>query len=1015
MTRLGGRRTPGAAAVAVAGVLALFHWGCKDTTQPAPDIALEIEGHWGSEPAPNGTWTPFVVHGSPVVGLVGAAGGPELPRHDDLQLAAWWAAGDGGDTAPHWIGGYPACPVDACPATIEPTSGWLSFMLDTTTAVPEPPATIRVTVVAWRGDRPDVNKSLVKALSDGIDPTGAELPANVTLRSSPVIVATKNWRFRDASEAVLACKAALKERAEDTEDRCQQAIQQHREDGQSRNLMLALERLAYFTRRQGRLEESRELFEEVARTAATVEGQLPSDQTRALRMASLVTEEAGDYTAALELAQQALDIDGRHGHMLWEVRDRSRIGSLANKQGRPTEAIGELRQALTGARLLASDYDENNALLTLAEVYEGTGRYSRALACMEDARPAEPYSAEASRHLADTWAIYLTNAGWFQLQARRRGLVEIPADGVRANLTQALTIVTDLGYELDQANGHMNLAELAIQEGDSPAARDHLLRARPILAANGSFEYSSHALALEGELALLDGDAAQALRIFDELAAVEGRWSASWWADFGRARALTALGRREQAIGAYETALGHLEGAAALLDPLIDRPYFTGDRDEVYDRYLLLLLDERRHADAFAVSERCRDRTALARRGIAGDEQQEHQELLAVVADVKRRLDLHEGDEAFLRPAGRDAWEQRRGSLLEELVEAQAALATALRLPPVAATIALEEVQDNVPEGAAVLYYHVTADELILFVVRRESFQVHRTTVTRHQLATWIGELHRDLDAGESPSGDAGLVGAVLPPSMRLDEGERVLIVPHGPLHALPFAVLGRGGQRLVEGHAIGYAPGAGVLGAYRAAPLELSSVSAIVVADPTGDLAGAREEGHAVAARVPGARVLLGGEATDGAIREGLASAGLFHFAGHAVVDADLPQHSHLRLAGGQKLSWLDLQTIRVEPALVILSGCETGRSMTPAAGEAWGLSTAFLHGGASSVVAAGWQVPDGPTRALMDRLYDGLLTTSAADSLRRAQLELAAGEAGLEASLPSVWGAFAHHGAPW
>ncbi len=1001
-----------ALALACAGTVGIYA-GCKGSPPPAPDIVVEIEGHWGSEPALDGSWTPFVVHGSPVVGLVGESGsGAEGPA-EDLQLAAWWTPS--GETAPRWIGGYPSCPVEACPATVEPRDGWLRFLLDTSLAVEQPPETIRLSVAAWRGDRLDVVEHLAHTLAAGQVPAGAQLPTGVTVLSSPVIVATKNYRFRDASEAVLSCKTALKEKSDDREDLCRDAIEQHRNDGQARNYMLALERLAYHLRRQSRLTESRELFEEAARAAASVEGGLPSDQTRALRMASLVCEEAGDYPSATQLAHVALEIDLEQGHMLWEVRDRSRIGSLASKQGHPTEAIGELRRALELARLLESDYDENNALLTLAEVYEGTGRYSRALACMEDARPAEPYESGTKGYLADTWANYFTASGWLQLKARRRGLLDIPAAEVRGNLSQALAINRELGYELRQANDLMNLAQLDIQLRDPSSARNHLTASRQLLETNGSFEYRSHALALEGELALLEGDAPAALELFGELAEVEGRWSAGWWAHYGQARALADLGRPEQAIEAYEASLSQLEGAAALLDPLVDRPYFTGDRDEVYDQYLLLLLDHGRQDEAFAVSERCRDRTARARKGIVGEEQHLHQALQAKVADVKRRLDLHEQDEAFLRPAARRAWTAEREGLLEELVESQAALAAALRLPAVPDPVDLGTLCAVIPRDGTVLYYHATANELILFVLRRDGPQLFRTGVAQLQLATWIADLQRGLGAGEGPLGQAELVAAVLPGGLSLHAGQPLLVVPHGPLHALPFAVIGRDGHRLVEQHAISYAPGAGILSVQSRPPLDLATAQATVVADPTGDLQGAREEGREVSAVVPGSTLLLGSQATVPSIQQALARDELFHYAGHAVVDADLPQHSHLRLADGQQLTWLDLQTTRVKPSLVVLSGCETGRSLTPAAGEAWGLSTAFLHAGAGSVVAAGWEVPDAPTRVMMERLYEGIGDDNVAESLRQSQLALLGGKAGPEAMDPHIWGAFAHHGLPW
>ena len=112
--------------------------------------------------------------------------------------------------------------------------------------------------------------------------------------------------------------------------------------------------------------------------------------------------------------------------------------------------------------------------------------------------------------------------------------------------------------------------------------------------------------------------------------------------------------------------------------------------------------------------------------------------------------------------------------------------------------------------------------------------------------------------------------------------------------------------------------------------------------------------------------------------------------------------------------MTWIDLQSLEVRPDLVVLSACETGRGMTPAAGERWGLATGFLAAGASTVVASGWKVPDEPSGALMARFYDELATAGPAEALRSAQRALLAGEAGSDAASPAAWGAFSLFGNP-
>jgi CHAT domain-containing protein len=46
----------------------------------------------------------------------------------------------------------------------------------------------------------------------------------------------------------------------------------------------------------------------------------------------------------------------------------------------------------------------------------------------------------------------------------------------------------------------------------------------------------------------------------------------------------------------------------------------------------------------------------------------------------------------------------------------------------------------------------------------------------------------------------------------RLASVETLSIIPHGPLHALPFQALRQNGRYLIETHAVSYAPSAAVL-----------------------------------------------------------------------------------------------------------------------------------------------------------------------------------------------------------
>lgn len=949
------------------------------------------------EPDGAGSWTPVVRGGDRLIALVEVVDGGDGDR-DNLQIVAWIEFDDSAAPLP----------------TPENVDGRLVSAMEPWEP-PEAEAVIEATVrvAAWSGAWPAAERRLDQPLAAGRAPQTDRLPETVALRSYPVLLVYRGWRYRDTDDAVRSCRRAYKAGASDMLAVCQDAASRFEGPDQVRDRMLAQGLLGAALRRQGRLDEARAQFERAAESAALFPGGLPAEQTRFLRLAAASATAAGDHRGGAAFTECALAIDGQHGHLRAELRDRNSLADAAFRLGDPARGIDEFRHSLDNARLLRSDWEEFNTLTWMGTRYQDIGRYQQALSCMERAGPLIEVGPEASADLRESRAIYLTDLGWLQLKARRRGLLDVPADEVARGFDEALAVNTELGIVLWQANSRMNLAELAIQERRPDEAGAQLAEARELLSRAGDFEHATYQLALEGELALLEDDPAVALGLYEELAAAEGRWAASWWADYGRARSLAALGRYDDAPQAFEDALAALEGAAARMDPLVDRLYFLGDREEVYDRYVAYELDRGHPGAAFAVSERSRDRTAVAAQRMTASAVNPvaAHDLVGRFSAASEALRDHEQDEAFVHPEQRAAWDDRRALLVERVVEAQAALASALRDPRDAVPApALEDLQDALPATAVVLYYHVTPDELVLLAVRQRGTSVHRAELARHQLQHWLDE-HRDhLLTGEPVAPPAALVEILLPVSLALQPEERLIMVPHGPLHALSFATLGRDGRPLIEDHALSYAPSARTL-LHTPAPPPVPAAGAVVAADPTGDLQGARDEGRAVAALLGAGTPLEGDAVTREALTGVLATATTVHYAGHAVVDIDLPQYSYLRLAGGDRLTWMDLQGLPVHSSLVVLSGCETGRSLSPAAGEAWGLATALLHAGAGEVVASGWEVPDGPTRVLMERLHELHTELDTAEALRRLQLTAARGELGSEATAARVWGAFVVH----
>jgi hypothetical protein len=247
----------------------------------------------------------------------------------------------------------------------------------------------------------------------------------------------------------------------------------------------------------------------------------------------------------------------------------------------------------------------------------------------------------------------------------------------------------------------------------------------------------------------------------------------------------------------------------------------------------------------------------------------------------------------------------------------------------------------------------------------------------------------------------------------------RLVLVPAGHLSLVPWHAArfpdGAGGWRYACAEAVF---------SYAASGRQFAEVShravlpaqsrPVIVADPTGHLAGAILEARAIRecfypdARYLGAASHQAATAGPGALGRGepaevLATmpsatepgASVLHLAVHADVGSGGQESSFLHLADGQPLT-LDRilrQAVRRPPGaaggLVGLVACRSDLAATDY-DEALTLATAFLAAGAATVVGARWEIRDEYAAVLMYMFHHFLRRAdlAPADALRRAQL---------------------------
>jgi CHAT domain-containing protein len=260
-------------------------------------------------------------------------------------------------------------------------------------------------------------------------------------------------------------------------------------------------------------------------------------------------------------------------------------------------------------------------------------------------------------------------------------------------------------------------------------------------------------------------------------------------------------------------------------------------------------------------------------------------------------------------------------------------------------------------------------------------------------------------------------------------DSSRLIVVPDGPLWALPFEALvtkpsksWESAEWLLRSHAVQYAYSGSMLLRLRELPLEgngqlLSYAPLFDGANKSGfgALTHNTLEAKAVAS-MTGGTVHIGSTASEKNFREEAPRYSVLHIASHARMLEDSPERSGIAFQQEDDgsdgfLSVPELRTLRLNAELAVLSACETGDGRLVRGEGLMSLSRSFTHSGCRSLVMSLWSVDDNATATIMQEFYRNLAQGKEKDeALRQAKLSyLAAGNAH-----PNKWAAFVSMGDP-
>lgn len=470
-----------------------------------------------------------------------------------------------------------------------------------------------------------------------------------------------------------------------------------------------------------------------------------------------------------------------------------------------------------------------------------------------------------------------------------------------------------------------------------------------------------------------------------------------WPVLYDRGRIALHENNRPAAIDYWSRAVEVIERQRATINTEASRIGFVGDKQAVYRQLIAALFAERRYAEAFDYLERSKSRALvdmLARKqdfAIAAADAAGVRDLLAQasVSEFEARAAAQPGG---VRGGQRNLTVQSARSAIAQQAPELATLVSV-------SSTTLAEILALIPADEALLEYYYDDEALYAFVLTRQGLQGARlrSSGLEDEVRLLRQQLENPLPGNAHMETAQKLYARLIAPLEGMLDKPKLLIVPHGALHYLPFAALHDGTDFLLVRYALRMLPSASVIKHLRASdtakPGGILAFGNPDLGDPQYDLRYAQEEAQGIIKVVPQSRALLRKEATESALRRYGSGFAYLHFATHGQFDAQAPLKSALLLTpegGNNGLLTVDkLYSMRLDASLVTLSACETGLGKVASGDDVVGLTRGFLYAGTSTIVASLWKVDDRATAKLMQAFYENLGTLSKQEALRRAQLQ--------------------------
>ena len=711
------------------------------------------------------------------------------------------------------------------------------------------------------------------------------------------------------------------------------------------------------------------------------------------------------------------------GETQWEARATGELGIVTFLEGDAGRAATMTGDALLSAIATKDMGSEIRYLEIIGGGFLNLTRYEEALVLFDRA-------IKLANITPDAGFPFMAFEGKAEALIGQRKL-----EHAKEPLDQALIVARRERVRKHECMILIDLGELAVLAGDREKGKDYFQEAGRVAGDYKLYRNLAQIMINLVEIYRASGD----LKAAEECASIAVGASRRVGDRFYLPRDLTMLAKMKAARGDIEQATALYQNAEDVVDGMLvnlHEPYWTsslaGAMSEIYLGHFTLEAERGDAERALNVLERIRGRTAAAllenKVSFSNNESETTKTLEDSVARLQLRLMRSE-----------DAKE--RTDLLDQLVEFERRLEWAQKDEGVSRQVwfekpaSLNAIQESLHPNEIVLEYVLSEPYAYCLWITEGNAGVQRLSAGREQAETltkrYLDEIRTkrdDIDLAKQ------LYNLLLGPLDQRIIGKRLIVVPDGVLHLLPFEILRDPSESfLMDNSTVSYVPASTVLQVLRKtprpeepqrdflgvgdAPYQGHKSLSENIGKPNGttmrmlrgfseafgtplyDLPQTRVEVLNVS-RVFGkdAVVLLGSQATETAFKsQPLADFKILHLAVHGFADPEFPERSGLVLGVDPNsrddglLQVREITRLHFNAELVTLSACDSGVGKLHGEEGITNVAGAFLVSGAKSVVASLWSADDTYTLALMESFYAHIAQGhDISASLRQAKLDL-------------------------